>query len=70
MGLDAGWHLRFARVDRMQALIDPATLPQVEDHVFIVGGWDMAVEEQEGSLLVTFTRRGSGGRTLPQAPGP
>jgi hypothetical protein len=58
VGLDAGWHLRFARVDRMQALIDPATLPQVEDHVFIVGGWDMAVEEQDGALLVTFTRRG------------
>ena len=61
MGLDVGWHLRFARAQSLEAVFDPGVLPQVEDHLYIVGGWDMTVEERDGALLARFTRRRSAG---------
>ncbi len=57
MGLDVGWHLRYARADSLEALFDPGALPQVEDNLYIVGGWDMTLTEHDGALLARFTRR-------------
>lgn len=57
MGLEIGWHLRFAKQDRLEARFDRKALPQVDDHLFIVGGWNMDIEHQGDAVRAVFTRK-------------
>jgi len=37
--MEVGWHLRFTREDALVFLVQPKLAPNVEDAVFIAGGW-------------------------------
>ncbi len=39
--MEVGWHLRFSREDSMEFLIQPKLAPNIEDAVFIAGGWTL-----------------------------
>jgi hypothetical protein len=42
--MEVGWHLRFSREDELVFLVRAGLAPNVEDAVFIAGGWDLAWE--------------------------
>jgi hypothetical protein len=57
--MEVGWHLRFAREDALEFLVRSSLAPNVEDAVFIAGGWRLewdAAQEAEGLLLARLTR--------------
>ncbi|GAB6125919.1 hypothetical protein [Humidesulfovibrio idahonensis] len=37
--MEVGWHLRFTREDALVFLVQPKLAPNVEDAVFVAGGW-------------------------------
>jgi len=42
--MEVGWHLRFSREDELVFLVRAGLAPNVEDAVFIAGGWTLAWE--------------------------
>lgn len=40
--MEVGWHLRLSREDALVFLVQPKLAPNVEDAVFIAGGWALA----------------------------
>lgn len=54
MGLEIGWHLRFAQVGEVKALVTPTGLGQVRNHIGPDSGWTMTEEPQDGAILLTF----------------
>lgn len=62
--MEVGWHLRFSREDELQFLVQARLAPNVEDAVFIAGGWELRWDraaEPEGFLsarVVRTARRG------------
>ncbi len=60
MGLEVGWHLRLSRDDELVFLVQPQLAPNVEDAVFIAGGWTLAwdkADEADGFVTATTRRK-------------
>lgn len=60
MGLEVGWHLRLSRDGELVFLVQPRLAPNVEDAVFIAGGWTLAwdkTDEAEGFVTATARRK-------------
>jgi len=56
--MEVGWHLRFSRDDELVVLVQAKLAPNVEDAVFIAGGWTLAWDrsmEAEGYLTARLT---------------
>jgi hypothetical protein len=52
-----GWHLRFSRVDLLEALMDARAVGQVYNHVAPDQGWRIeAAANGDGTSLVTLRR--------------
>jgi len=56
VGLEVGWYLRFAKTDRIEALVSLKGAEQVrhEDHVF--SDWHFEFEEFEDHVRAIMTR--------------
>jgi hypothetical protein len=57
--MEVGWHLRFSREAALTFLVQAKLAPNVEDAVFIAGGWSLAWDraaEAEGWLAARVTR--------------
>lgn len=57
--MEVGWHLRFAREDALEFLVRSTLAPNVEDAVFIAGGWRLewdAGARDDGLALARVTR--------------
>lgn len=59
MGLEVGWHLRFSREDELRFLVRADLAPNVEDAVFIAGGWRLAwlPDETDGGFACAVATR-------------
>lgn len=56
--MEAGWHLRFSREDSMEFLIQPKLAPNIEDAVFIAGGWTLEWHKPaEGEHIIAKVHR-------------
>jgi hypothetical protein len=57
VGLEVGWYLRFARADRIEALVSLKGVAQVrhEEHVF--PDWTFEIEEFEDHARAVMTRK-------------
>jgi len=61
--MEVGWHLRFSREAALAFLVQPKLAPNVEDAVFIAGGWTLAWDrsaEPDGWLTATARRKAKG----------
>lgn len=61
--MEVGWHLRFSREDELVFLVKPQLAPNVEDAVFVAGGWTLAwdrADEGLGHVAALATRRRGG----------
>ncbi|MFH1913292.1 MAG: hypothetical protein ABIK45_03340 [Pseudomonadota bacterium] len=56
MGLEVGWYLRFARTDRVEALVAPKGVAQVRHEMHSHPGWSLEVEERGDHALTRMTR--------------
>jgi len=59
--MEVGWHLRFTRESELAILVQAKLAPNVEDAVFIAGGWTLEwdrSDESEGWLRACVTRKG------------
>ncbi|WP_325647371.1 hypothetical protein [Humidesulfovibrio sp.] len=62
--MEVGWHLRFTREAELEVLVQAKLAPNVEDAVFIAGGWTLAWDrsaqggELEGWLRALIVRKG------------
>lgn len=59
--MEVGWHLRFTRECELEVLVQAKLAPNVEDAVFIAGGWTLewdSVGEAEGWLRALIARKG------------
>ncbi|MUM78775.1 hypothetical protein GKC30_14140 [Pseudodesulfovibrio sp. F-1] len=56
MGLEVGWYLRFARTDRIEALVAPRGVAQVRHEMHSHPGWSLEVEERGDHALTRMTR--------------
>ena len=59
--MEVGWHLRFTRAAELQVLVRAALAPNVEDAVFIAGGWRLEwdrADEDQGFITARITRLG------------
>lgn len=57
--MEVGWHLRFSREAELAFLVKAGLAPNVEDAVFIAGGWTLEWDrsrEAEGLLLARVRR--------------
>ena len=57
MGLEVGWYLRFAKADRVKALISLAGADQVRHAMYIHTDWDLEIEELEEHAVAHMTRK-------------
>lgn len=58
--MEVGWHLRLSRADKLVFLVQPQLAPNVEDAVFIAGGWTLVwnkTDEAEGFVTATARRK-------------
>lgn len=58
--MEVGWHLRFSREDALAFVVQAKLAPNVEDAVFIAGGWRLVwdrSEEAAGLLTALVERR-------------
>lgn len=58
--MEVGWHLRLSRDDDLVFLVQPQVAPNVEDAVFIAGGWELAwnrADEAEGFVAALARRK-------------
>lgn len=57
MGLEVGWYLRFAKTDRIEALVSLKGAPQVRHEAHIFPDWDFEVTEFEDHARAVMTRK-------------
>ena len=57
MGLEVGWYLRFARTDRIEALVSLKGAAQVRHEEHIFPDWAFDFEEFEDHVRAVMTRR-------------
>lgn len=57
MGLEVGWYLRFARTDRIEALVSLKGVPQVRHETHIFPDWAFEIEEFEDHARAVMTRK-------------
>ena len=57
MGLEVGWYLRFAKTDRIEALVSVKGSAQVRHEEHIFPDWAFAFEELDGHVRAVMTRR-------------
>ncbi|AMK10822.1 hypothetical protein [Pseudodesulfovibrio indicus] len=57
MGLEVGWYLRFAKADRIEALVSLKGAPQVRHEAHIFPDWDFEITEFEDHARAVMTRR-------------
>jgi hypothetical protein len=57
VGLEVGWYLRFARTDRVEALVSLKGAAQVKHQGHIFPDWAFEIEEFEDHALAVMTRR-------------
>ena len=57
MGLEVGWYLRFARTDRIEALVATKAAEQVRHEKHIFPDWEFAIEEFEDHARAVMTRK-------------
>nr|WP_286182133.1 hypothetical protein [Desulfovibrio sp. Huiquan2017] len=55
--MEVGWYLRFARADRIEALISLKGIPQVRHEAHIFPDWEFAIEEFEDHARAIMTRK-------------
>jgi len=55
--MEVGWYLRFARSDRVEALVTAKTAPQVQHQEHIFPDWAFAYREDGDDTLAIITRR-------------
>lgn len=58
--MEVGWHLRLSRDDELVFLVQPQLAPNIEDAVFIAGGWALEwnkANEAEGFVTATTRRK-------------
>lgn len=62
--MEVGWHLRFTREAELEVLVQARLAPNVEDAVFIAGGWTLAWDQPDpggeagGWLRAVIVRKG------------
>lgn len=59
--MEVGWHLRFTREPELEFLVQAKLAPNVEDAVFIAGGWTLEwdrASEAEGWIAAHVRRTG------------
>ncbi|WP_285907167.1 hypothetical protein [Pseudodesulfovibrio pelocollis] len=56
MGLEVGWYLRFARTDRVEALVAPKGVAQVRHEMHSHPDWTLEIEERGDHALTRMTR--------------
>lgn len=57
--MEVGWHLRFSRESELVFLVQARLAPNVEDAVFIAGGWTLTWDgggEAEGHAAARVVR--------------
>lgn len=62
--MEVGWHLRLTHEAEMVFLVQAKLAPNVEDAVFVAGGWRLEWDrsaEAEGFLRAQVTRKSRGG---------
>jgi hypothetical protein len=57
VGLEVGWYLRFARTDRVEALVSLKGAPQVRHQEHIFPDWSFEIKELEDHALAVMTRK-------------
>jgi hypothetical protein len=57
--MEVGWHLRFSRDDALEFLVQAKLAPNVEDAVFIAGGWALEWDRgpEAGGWIAARVRR-------------
>jgi hypothetical protein len=61
--MEVGWHLRLSRESALEFLVQSQVAPNVEDAVFIAGGWSLVwdrAHEPEGWLVARTRRKAKG----------
>ncbi|MBG0791077.1 MAG: hypothetical protein H0S80_11330 [Desulfovibrionaceae bacterium] len=56
MGLEVGWYLRFAKTDRIEALVSAKGAEQVRHEGHIFTDWSFAFEEVGDHVRAVMTR--------------
>ncbi|WP_319780832.1 hypothetical protein [Maridesulfovibrio sp.] len=54
MGLEVGWYLRFARTEKITALVDKGTEDQLRHQLEILPEWDLEIFEEEDHVRAVF----------------
>jgi len=57
VGLEVGWYLRFARADRIEALVSLAGADQVRHAMPIHTDWDLEIDLFPDHAMARMTRR-------------
>lgn len=57
--MEVGWHLRLSHDAELAFLVQPKLAPNVEDAVFIAGGWALAWDKsaEDQGYWTALTRR-------------
>jgi len=55
--MEVGWYLRFAKADRVEALVSLKGVAQVRHAMYIHTDWSLEVEEYDDHALTSFTRK-------------
>ncbi|MDR3641211.1 MAG: hypothetical protein P4L39_07800 [Humidesulfovibrio sp.] len=61
--MEVGWRLRFSRESALEFLVQSRLAPNVEDAVFIAGGWSLSWDgstEADGWLVAKTRRKAKG----------
>ena len=51
-----GWHLRFAKTDRVEALVTLTTIEQVRQQMYIYNDWSFDFVEESDHWVAHMTR--------------
>lgn len=58
--MEASWHLRFARTDKVVMLVTPAVVAQLRNALFIEPDWTLETEEEGEFVRAVFRRKRAG----------
>ena len=51
-----GWHLRFAKTDRVEALVSLTTVEQVRQQTYVYRDWAFDFEDKDDYIVAHMTR--------------
>jgi hypothetical protein len=54
--MEVGWYLRFARTDRVEALVAPKGVAQVRHEMHCHPDWSLEVDDREDHAMTVMTR--------------